>query len=109
MDITDEDNVEVWILDLERETLIQLTFDEAIDNFPLWTPDSSRVVFQRGSSCGTTDLPHSEPKEPRQLDDEGAVLDERRAAQRRVALVVVDHEQLAARLILPAEPKVGAE
>ena len=44
--ITEGDDTDVWIWDLARETLTQLTFDEASDDYPLWTPDSARVVFQ---------------------------------------------------------------
>ena len=44
--IADGDNDEVWIWDLARETLTQLTFDEATDDIQLWTPDSQRVVFR---------------------------------------------------------------
>ena len=46
VDIADGDNTDVWIWDLARETLTQLTFDEGVDDFPLWTPDSARIVFQ---------------------------------------------------------------
>ena len=46
VDTPGEDNPDVWIYDLARETLTRLTFDEALDAFPLWTPDGSRVVFQ---------------------------------------------------------------
>ena len=42
----DGDNRDVWVWDLTRETLTQLTFDEGIDEFPLWTPNSARVVFR---------------------------------------------------------------
>ena len=45
VDIADGDNTDVWIWDLARETATQLTFDEEDDFFPLWTPDSARVVF----------------------------------------------------------------
>ena len=45
VDITDGDNTDVWIWDLARETLTQLTFNEGFDGFSLWTPDSVRVVF----------------------------------------------------------------
>ena len=44
--IDDGDNTDLWIWDLARETLTELTFDEAIDEYPLWTPDSARVVFR---------------------------------------------------------------
>ena len=46
VDIADGNNTNVWVWDLERETLTQLTFDEGDDDLPLWTPDSNRVVFQ---------------------------------------------------------------
>ena len=36
---------DVWIYDLEREILSRLTFDPATDHWPIWTPDSQRVVF----------------------------------------------------------------
>ena len=52
LDINDGDNTYIWIWDLERETLTQLTFDEGVDNFPLWTPDSARVVFQSSRDGG---------------------------------------------------------
>ena len=45
VDITEGDTSNVWIWDLTRERLIPLTFDEATDNTPLWTPDSAHVVF----------------------------------------------------------------
>ena len=39
------DNTDVWIWHLDDGPLTRLTFDEGLDAFPLWTPDSSRVVF----------------------------------------------------------------
>ena len=45
-------NSDVWIYHLARDTLTRLTFDEAADDFPLWTPDSSRVVFRSGREGG---------------------------------------------------------
>ena len=40
-------NTDIWVWDLERETLTQLTFDEGNDQYPLWTPDSARVESKR--------------------------------------------------------------
>ena len=40
------DNTDVWIWDLSDETLTRLTFDAAVDEFPLWTLDGERVVFR---------------------------------------------------------------
>ena len=50
--IADGDDTDVWIWDLAREVLTQLTFDAAYDDFPLWTPDSERVVFQSSRDGG---------------------------------------------------------
>ena len=52
VDITDGDNRDIWIWDLARETLTQLTFDEADDDYALWTPDSARVVFTSSREGG---------------------------------------------------------
>jgi serine/threonine-protein kinase len=40
-----EGNRDIWIWDLVRETMPKLTFDEADDSYPLWTPDGKRIVF----------------------------------------------------------------
>ena len=52
VNIADGDNTDVWIWDLARETPTQLTFDEGVDDFPLWTPDSARVVFSSSREGG---------------------------------------------------------
>ena len=39
------DNGDVWIWHLARATLTRLTFDAAVDDNPIWTPDGARVVF----------------------------------------------------------------
>ena len=49
LDIRDQDN-DVWVWDLKRETLSRLTFDPAADTNPVWTPDSRRIIF--GSARG---------------------------------------------------------
>ncbi len=43
-----DQNPDVWIYDLVRDTQMRLTFDPAIEVFPIWTPDGQRVAF--GSS-----------------------------------------------------------
>ena len=52
VDISDGDNKNIWIWDLARETLTQLTFNEANDDYALWTPDSARVVFTSSREGG---------------------------------------------------------
>ena len=44
LDVRDEEN-DIWIWDFARETLTRLTFDAGADQYPVWTPDSERVVF----------------------------------------------------------------
>ena len=44
LDIRDQEN-DIWVWDLARETLTRLTFDPTIDRYPVWTPDSRRVIF----------------------------------------------------------------
>ena len=39
------ENRDVWIYNLEREVASRFTFHEAPDYGPLWSPDSSRIVF----------------------------------------------------------------
>jgi Tol biopolymer transport system component len=42
-------NVDVWVYDLERGVGTRLTFDEAADVAPFWSPDGKRVVFSSDS------------------------------------------------------------
>jgi Tol biopolymer transport system component len=45
VDIRDQET-DIWIWDLARETLTRLTFDPAPDTHPIWTPDGQRVMFR---------------------------------------------------------------
>jgi len=49
LDIRDQQQ-DIWIWDLARQTLTPLTDAPATDAFPVWTPDSRRVIF--GSNRG---------------------------------------------------------
>jgi len=51
--IRDQQN-DIWIWDLARRTLTRLTFNPNPDNYPVWTPDSRRLIFgsARGSNVG---------------------------------------------------------
>jgi serine/threonine-protein kinase len=40
-----EQDADIWIWDIARETLTRLTFDPGIDQRPLWTPDSRSIVY----------------------------------------------------------------
>lgn len=54
LDIRDQQQ-DLWIWDLARQPLTRLTDAPAIDQFPVWTPDSRRVVFGSGRT-GVTNL-----------------------------------------------------
>jgi serine/threonine-protein kinase len=45
-----DENRDIWVWDLKRETLTRLTDTPGRDGFPIWTPDSARVIF--GSARG---------------------------------------------------------
>ena len=36
---------DIWVLDVVRETLTRLTFDEGQKLAPIWTPDGKRIVY----------------------------------------------------------------
>jgi len=44
---------DIWVLDLERETRMRLTFTQVMDWDPAWTPDGRNVLFWEG---GTRDI-----------------------------------------------------
>ena len=44
LEVSDQE-ADVWILDLNRENLMRLTFDPLPDTDPVWTPDGQRIVF----------------------------------------------------------------
>jgi serine/threonine-protein kinase len=46
----------VWIYEWTRDTLTRLTFDPAIDQKPVWTPDGKRIVFASNRANGPTNL-----------------------------------------------------
>ena len=52
VDVLDQDNTDIWIWNLDDGPLTRLTFDEAVDAVPLWTPDSQRVVFASSREGG---------------------------------------------------------
>ena len=53
LDIRDQEN-DVWVWDLARETLIRVTSDPGTDQAPVWMPDGRRLVFssQAGGAAG---------------------------------------------------------
>ena len=45
MDIFDGRQTDVWVYEWARDTLSRLTFDQADDQRPVWTPDGQRITF----------------------------------------------------------------
>ena len=48
-------NQDVWVMDLIRGATSRLTFDPAIDNLPIWSPDGIRILYPNNRS-GVFDL-----------------------------------------------------
>ena len=44
LDIRDQDS-DIWIADLARQTLTRLTDAPGADTYPVWTPDSQRIIY----------------------------------------------------------------
>ena len=49
MVVDDESGWNIWVYDIERNTLGKRTF-EGLNLFPIWTPDSQTLAFSRGST-----------------------------------------------------------
>jgi hypothetical protein len=41
-----EQETQIWLYDLSRETLTRFTFEGSTNNAPVWTPDGKRIAFQ---------------------------------------------------------------
>jgi eukaryotic-like serine/threonine-protein kinase len=48
VDIRDQER-DIWVLDIARETLSRLSFGRGLDTFPVWTPDGRSIVYSRAS------------------------------------------------------------
>jgi eukaryotic-like serine/threonine-protein kinase len=47
--VTEQEN-QIWLYDLSRETLTRFTFEGSQNYNPLWTPDGKRIAFESNSS-----------------------------------------------------------
>ncbi|UCF37155.1 MAG: protein kinase [Acidobacteriota bacterium] len=46
-------NVDIWVLDVERDSYTRLTFDSRRERYPVWTPDGKEIIFAQDN--GQTD------------------------------------------------------
>ncbi|HJZ81546.1 MAG TPA: hypothetical protein VKD91_14415 [Pyrinomonadaceae bacterium] len=44
LDLQTGDN-DIWLSDVTGKNAVRFTFDSAIDNYPIWSPDGSRIVW----------------------------------------------------------------
>ena len=49
---TVEDNIDLWLIDLQRNLSSRLTENPGIDSMPVWSPDNNRVIFTSASTDG---------------------------------------------------------
>jgi serine/threonine protein kinase/Tol biopolymer transport system component len=54
-DRTLRSNRDVWLMDIARGSLTPLTFDAAVDGYPVWSPDGAQLAFE-STRNGTFDM-----------------------------------------------------
>jgi len=69
MTVIDSDELDVWVLNLRRDTLARVTFDPAGDLRALWTPDGQSLVFasNRAGAYDLYEVSADASAEPRRL------------------------------------------
>jgi TolB protein len=55
-DRQDLTNPDLWITDLEHSTDSRLTTDASVNQYPIWSPDGSKVVFESNRRGGVFNL-----------------------------------------------------
>jgi Tol biopolymer transport system component len=49
---SNDEQHDIWVFDLAKETLARLTFGPAYEGFPVWTPDNKYVIFSSTPELG---------------------------------------------------------
>jgi serine/threonine-protein kinase len=47
---------DIWIYEWARDAIMRLTFDAAVDRYPIWTPDGRRVTFASNRHGGSGNI-----------------------------------------------------
>jgi hypothetical protein len=47
-----DQSIDIWVLELARETMTRLTFEQGNDSIPFWTPDGKQVTFSSDRAGG---------------------------------------------------------
>ena len=69
---TVQDNIDLWLIDLERNVSSRLTENPGIDAMPVWSPDNNRVIFNTNSTgvaIASLDKAHAQERVPLPFDD----------------------------------------
>ena len=65
---TVQGNIDLWLIDLQRNVSSRLTDNPGIDSMPVWSPDNNRVIFTSASTSGVglaiATLNKARPQEP---------------------------------------------
>ena len=56
LQISDQGRNDLWVYEWAREAMTPLTFDDAHDSEPVWTPDSRRIAFSSGREIAAQNL-----------------------------------------------------
>jgi serine/threonine protein kinase/Tol biopolymer transport system component len=54
--INDGKRADIWVYELERDTLTRLTFAGESNTYPVWTPDGQRITYSSQEKGGTLNL-----------------------------------------------------
>src|SRR6185436_18170009 len=61
---TVQENIDLWLIDLQRNVSSRLTDNPEIDAMPVWSPDNNRVIFNnRSRELAITSVDKAHPPE----------------------------------------------